>query len=217
MSTRERPVDAATRRARTALAVLGNEARLGRTEHGLSQADVGRAIGLSRSQVSRIERGLSPGVTVQTLARLHAAVGLDLSVRTYPGGQPLRDVARIALIRRLRAAVDPRWRWRFEVPLGLPGDRRAWDAVLARDQMQVAVEAETRVRDLQELERRVSLKQRDWAAGEVVLLLADTRSNRRIVRDFHDMLRAAFPRDGRIALEALRSGNAPGGNAAILL
>lgn len=48
------------------------------------------------------------------------------------------------------------------------GDRRAWDAVLARGQTQVTVEAETRVRDLQELERRRSLKHQDWAGGEAV-------------------------------------------------
>ncbi len=196
---------------------LGNEARLGRLEHGLSQCDVGRAIGLSRSQVSRVERGLAPNVSVRVLARLEAAVGLDLAVRTYPGGQPIRDAAHVALLRRLRAVIDPGWQWRTEVPVGPPGDRRAWDAVIGRPGTQVAVEAETRVRDLQSLERRVSLKQGDWGAGSVVLLLADTRSNRLVVRNYTDIILGTFPVDGRGALAALQSGIAPNGNAVILL
>ena len=217
VGTRERTVDAASRRSKAAVAAVGEEIRRARLEHGLSQAAVGAAAGVSRSQVSRIERGGVLNVSVRVLARLAAAVGLDLSVRAYPGGEPIRDAPHVALLRRLRAAVGNGWAWRAEVPVGPEGDQRAWDAVLARREVRVAVEAETRVRDFQALVRRVALKQRDSGVASVLLLLTDTRWNRRIVREFAIEWREAFPVDRRRALASLSAGEDPGGNAIVLL
>ena len=68
------------------------------------------------------------------------------------------------------------------MPLPNAGDRRAWDAVIGIARVRIGVEAETRARDEQELERRLSLKRRDGGVDHVILLLADTRSNRLFVR-----------------------------------
>jgi transcriptional regulator with XRE-family HTH domain len=78
MASRERPVDRGTRRAAEARFELGREARRARTDRGLSQAIVGRAVGMSPSEVSRIERGLIVEVSVLDLSRILAAVGLAL-------------------------------------------------------------------------------------------------------------------------------------------
>jgi transcriptional regulator with XRE-family HTH domain len=120
--TRVRAADMGSLKARSIIADLGTELRHTRIDHGLSQAAVGRAVRLSPSQVSRIERGDVPLVSLSNLARLLAVVGLELSARAFPAGPPIRDAAHRALLERFRARVSPTIAWRFEVPLGRIGD-----------------------------------------------------------------------------------------------
>jgi len=49
-------------------------------------------------------------VDLERAVLLHALVGLDLSVKSYAGGSPLRDRAHAALLARLRARLHPRLR-----------------------------------------------------------------------------------------------------------
>jgi transcriptional regulator with XRE-family HTH domain len=187
-------------------------------DHGLSQAEVARAVGISRSQVGRIERAEVPGLSVAHIARLLSVVGLELSARAYPAGLPIRDAAHRVLLDRLRKRAAASVAWRFEVPVGLPGDRRAWDALMLIGNARVAVEAETRPRDIQALQRRLALKQRD--SPEVtgaVLLLADTRYNRRLIREAGDALRAGLPTSSAAILEALAAGRDPEASGIVLL
>ena len=79
------------------------------------------------------------------------------------------------------------------------------------------VEAETRPRDRQALERRLALKLRDGDVSSMSLLLLDSRHNRDFVRAHADALAERFPVPGRRALELLRAGVNPGGNSIILL
>jgi transcriptional regulator with XRE-family HTH domain len=217
MGTKQRAVDLGTAKARSVVAALGDELRRAREEHGLSQAAVGRAAGISSSQVSRVERGLAKCLSIRQIARLLALVGLELSVRTYPAGQPIRDAAHRALLQRLRARVSPAIAWRFEVPLGRIGDQRAWDAVLLIGSSQVAVEAETRLRDVQALQRRISLKRRDDPGiASVILLLADTRHNRKLLREYGEAFRADLPLAATEIVVALKTGRDPGGSGVVL-
>jgi hypothetical protein len=103
------------------------------------------------------------------------------------------------------------------VPLPSAGDLRAWDALLRGSGWRCGVEAETRPRDLQALERRLALKQRDGAVDMLVLLLLDSRYNRALVREHADALHARFPVRGVRALELLGAGVSPGERAVILL
>lgn len=64
-------------------------------------------------------------------------------------------------------------------------------------------------RDLQTLERRVALEQRDGAMAVVILLAADTRANRAVLAAHREQLRARFPLDSRQVLAALRSDTLP--------
>jgi hypothetical protein len=95
------------------------------------------------------------------------------------------------------------------VPIPIHGDRRAWDAI--------AVEAETRLRDIQALERRIALKQRDGGVDVVILLVNDTAANRRVLAAHREALRARFPLDGRAILAALRAGRAPQDSGIVVL
>jgi transcriptional regulator with XRE-family HTH domain len=207
----------ADRQASQTLRELGRELRLARLDHDLSQATAADAAAVSRATWSRIERGAAPGIDIPDLARALAVVGLELHVRAYPGGAALRDVAHLRLLERLRARLHASARWATEVPLPNPGDRRAWDALVVVAGVRIGVEAETRVRDAQELQRRLSTKRRDGGVDLLVLLLADTRYNRGVLRAAGAGFWSAFPTDGRIALGHLSAGRAPDGDAIILL
>jgi transcriptional regulator with XRE-family HTH domain len=214
MPARPRRQDLAAQRA-TALRVdLGRSIRDARLAADLSLGEVARASGISVPQASRIERGLAPSLTFTQAAGMGAAVGLDLSARLYPAGDAIRDAAHSALIQRLRARIHPDLLLATEVPLPIPGDRRAWDAVIRGVGWQVPVEAETRPRDLQALDRRIALKLRDSGLEEVLLVLLDSATNRRLVAE---AMPSGSSFDGRSALARLAEGRYPGGSAVVLL
>lgn len=102
--------------------------------------------------------------------------------------------------------------------MGRAGDQRAWDAVLLIGTSQLAVEAETRLRDVQGLQRRLSLKRRDDPeVSGVLLLLADTRNNRTLAREHGEDLRSDFSLPAREMLTALADGRCPNGSGIALL
>jgi transcriptional regulator with XRE-family HTH domain len=220
MATQDHPANRGREQGRRAADELRRQVRDGRHDRGLSLRDVGRAVGLSASEVGRIERGLVP-LDVVRASTLLAVVGLELSVRAYPTGQPIRDRAHAALLDRLRSRLHAGLSWRTEVPLPIPGDLRAWDAVIRTGPRiapgwALAVEAETRPRDIQALERRVALKMRDSGIEAVILLLADTQHNRQLMRA-HRSFVDGFPVPGSRAMELLGAGVFPGGSAVVRL
>jgi hypothetical protein len=81
----------------------------------------------------------------------------------------------------------------------------------------VAVEAETPLRDVQALDRRLALKQRDGGIECLILLVADTRWNRELLGVHREDLRSRFPLDTRQVLLALRTGRAPGAGGIVVL
>lgn len=196
--------------------VLG-ELRNARLDRDLSEASLAATVGISASQYSRIERGLTRGISIEQATVLLAAVGLQLSVKAFPAGEPIRDAGHVALIDRFRACLHPSIRVRTEVPFPHAGDLRAWDVILVGEGWRHAYEAETRPRDRQALERRLALKVRDGGIDAVSLLLADSRHNRDFVRSNGPVLRERFPVPGRRALELLGAGVDPGAGSVILL
>jgi transcriptional regulator with XRE-family HTH domain len=218
MAVRERPADVGSRRAREILIELGRELHRARTDHGLSQAAVAAACRSTRAQVSRIERAESPQVSIVQMTRLLAVVGLELSARAYPSGRPIRDRAHLALLARFRKKVALSVAWRFEAPVGGAGDLRAWDAVMLVGLTEVAVETETRPRDVQALLRRLATKRRDDPGiSSVVLVMADTRHNRSLLKEFGEVVRAELPVASKVIIEALAAGREPGGSGIVLV
>ena len=217
MGTRERPSDIGAARGRALTREVLDELRAARLDRGLGGCDIARLAGISPAQYSRIERGLAESLSIERASVLLAAVGLELGVRAYPGGEPLRDGAHAALIGRFRAHLHRSLRLLTEVPFPAPNDRRAWDSVVVGPDWRHGVEAETRPRDRQALERRLALKLRDGDVSSMTLLLLDSRHNRDFVRANGDVLRERFPIPGRRTLELLRAGVDPGGNSIILL
>jgi transcriptional regulator with XRE-family HTH domain len=217
MGTHERRVDVGAARGRALRSMVLGELRNGRVDRGLGGADMARAAGISPAQYSRIERGLTDSLSIEQASLLLSIVGLELSVRVHPGGEPLRDAAHVALLRRFRACLHGSLRFTTEVAFPGFGDPRAWDGVVAAGDWRHGVEAETRPRDRQALERRLALKLRDGDVSSMSLLLIDSRHNRDFVRANWDSLGERFPIPGRRSLELLRAGVDPGGNSIILL
>jgi hypothetical protein len=154
---------------------------------------------------------------MERIVTVLAVVGLDLGARAYPAGPPVRDLAHLRLLARFRERIGTSWQWRPEVAIGSVGDARAWDGVLTRDGRVVAVEAETRLHDVQALLRRVGSKRRSGAVDRLVLVVADTRANREIVRVARPELVATFPADARRAWPALVAGILPPDDALLLV
>lgn len=220
MATRERPADRGRRRCRDALYRVALDARQARISAGLSHRDVANAIGVSHMKVGRFERTGTHDRSLAFVAAYCAVVGLDLAIRTYPAGDPIRDRAQLALLERLRARLHPSLRWQTEVALPIEGDLRAWDAEIRGRHpatWRARVEAETRISDGQALERRLSLKLRDDPGGHLVLLASDTRTNRAALRSLREGFRDMLPLGTREVMTALVAGRDPGGSGIVIL
>jgi transcriptional regulator with XRE-family HTH domain len=216
MPTRDRPADRGDRTARAAARRLAEELRRARRGAGLSQAITAEGAGISRSWLSRVERGLSPDIPLVVFARVGAVVGPTVALKAFPDGDAIRDAAHARLLERFRRRLHPGLKWRTEVPLPIPGDKRSWDGVVGGAGWQDAVEAETGVDDAQALERRVMLKRRDGGMDHVILVIADTRRNRDALAEAPAAF-AAFPLRTRQILASLRAGRHPGGSGIVLL
>jgi transcriptional regulator with XRE-family HTH domain len=215
MATRESPFDRARRGARAASNRLGTELRTARRSSGLSLAAVAAPCHLSPSQVYRVERGSVMGPSLEAVICIADVVGLDVSIRTFPHGDPIRDAGHARLLERLRRRLHPSLAFRNEVPLPIVGDLRAWDAVVGGAGWQIPVEAETVVDDVQALERKLALKLRDGGFDHVILLVADTARNRAALQA--TAVGDGYTLDGRAILGALREGRDPGDSGLVIL
>jgi transcriptional regulator with XRE-family HTH domain len=216
MPVRERPTDAASRRARQLHLMIGADLRGARRMAGISQDKLGAAVGLSGSEVGRIERGEAPWLTVTQAARLLKVVGLDLWAKTYPTGPPLRDAGHLRLLADFEKRLPPTLKCRREWPIPYDRDRRALDLKIDGLPKRTAVEAETGLHDLQALEREINLKRRDADIERMILLIRGTKRNREAVRAA-DALRRAFPASTRTVLSALSRGGDPGSDGIVIL
>jgi transcriptional regulator with XRE-family HTH domain len=185
---------AQARRTRISIGVEVREARLA---GGVSQQAAATSVGMSHAQFGRIERGELRNLTIEQVVRAYASVGLRLAAKPYPAGEPIRDAGQLQLLDRFRAVLPPVVRWRTEVPMPIAGDLRAWDAVAIFPDGTAAIEAETRIRDVQAIDRRIALKRRDAGIGIVLLVVSDTEANRAAIRAARTSLRANFPLDPR--------------------
>jgi hypothetical protein len=122
------------------------------------------------------------------------------------------------LLERFAARLGPIVTWRTEVPIPLPGDLRNADGVatVTTNDFDAIVEAETRLHDVQETERKLRAKQRDLGTTRAILLVADTRHNRRVIAAVPDLQRQ-FPVGTRSCLAALKAGRDPGADCLVIL
>jgi len=172
---------------------------------------------IPRSTYGRLERAGPPGTLIEQYAQAAAALGLRLSVRLYPDGEPVRDAGQIALLERFRRRMHPSPHLRSEVPLGIPGDLRAWDLSVTGLDWSIRVDAESRLYDIQAQTRRIELKREASGITVVILLVADTRRNRWVLAETRELLRGQFPLDTRAVLAALGAGRRPAASGIVVI
>ncbi len=76
------------------LFTIGNHLREARKKQGLSQADLARTLGMSRTTIGQIENGTVREIGVRKLIRMLDYLGLELRVRSagaFPTLEELRD------------------------------------------------------------------------------------------------------------------------------
>lgn len=217
MPNRIRLASEASLATRAQLIAIGRELRVARLTSGRRQVDVGEAVGMSSVHVSRVERGVAPGVRFRTLTGMAAAVGLKLWVRAYPAGRRLLDAPQLGVFADLRARTGDQWRWRTEVPMPIAADLRAADAVATNGACTVLVELITRLVDYQAQSRAALLKKRDLPADRLILVIRGSHANRRALAEAGDAVLASFPLGTRQVLRAMSRGADPGGDGIVVL
>ena len=120
---------------------------------------IARLAGVDPSVLSRVEAGsLRP--TLETYARIAAALGADLAARVYPQTGPrIRDRHQVRMAEVVIASLHPRWQVTPEVAVRSPV--RGWIDLALHDpgaQLVVAGELESELRRLEQLIR--------WSAAE---------------------------------------------------
>lgn len=203
------------RAARTRSELIGGWREL-RLAAGLTQATLARASGIARSTYADLERGRTVEVNLMRASIVSAALGQDLSLKLYPFGPPVRDVAHLRLLSLFVDRLSTAWRVTHEAPIPIDGDRRAWDLLL-EGPVSIGVEAETRPGDLQALERAIHLKQRDSGVTRVVFVVRGSKRNRLLIRELLPALRMAFPLGTAEVMRALHEGRDPGADGIAVL
>lgn len=181
---------------------------------GLTLQVVADALNVAHTTVQRTEHGHG-GMSLMLLARHAAVLGMRARIRIYPDGNAIRDAAQVSLIRRFRERIGNPGAWAFEVPIPIPGDQRALDAVLTLPAGRIGLEFITRMADAQAQLRAANLKRRDAALDRVVVVVQATHANRRALREAGVAL-AEFPGSSRRLLATLSAGQMPGTDGVIL-
>lgn len=207
-------------RARGLRRRVASDLRRAREDAGLSQRAVARAAGVSNATLSALERG-THDPTTEVLARVGAALGMDLSVRLYPGTGPLlRDHSQAAMIEALLRIRHVRWHPSLEVWVTRPL-KGVIDLVLESADPSdplVTTEAQSELRRLEQQIRWTHAKSEALAeahgrTASPLLLVRNTRAMRTVVAENTATLRTAYPARAADAFAAL-TGAAPWPGAA---
>jgi transcriptional regulator with XRE-family HTH domain len=192
----------------------GQELRELRLGLGVSQAEVARVVGVSRSVISELEAG-DPTVGLEIRRRAAIALGADLRINVYPGATPLlHDAAHARLVERLLRRRHRCWRAQTEARVPGPG-RSSTDVRLEAFGAIVAIEVETRIRAWDAVVRRCQEKReriQDALGGRAVvhavLCLPPTRHHRQLVAALGESARLTFPVPSERLRRALEEGTA---------
>jgi transcriptional regulator with XRE-family HTH domain len=193
---------------------IGRSLRAIRVRLGLRQVDVAKRAGVSRSFVSKVERGLARTGDLRRVEAICAALGADLDVRVRWHGEALDrllDEGHATVVAVLAAILTADgWEIGIEVTFNVYGDRGSIDVFgwHAATRSLLVAEIKSVVPDAQgtlaPLDRKVRVapmlaKDRGWVPATVsrLLVIGDTTTNRARVRRFDDLFAVALPDRGR--------------------
>jgi transcriptional regulator with XRE-family HTH domain len=220
----KRPELAADARRRNfdQLAGLGGSLEEARRRRRWTQEQLGRRAGVSRGSVSRIERGLGGGQTLDTWQRLALAAGTPMVVRLQR--DPLEDTAdaghlamqelvlrlgrRIGFHRSFELATRSAEPWR-STDVGLRDDRgrRLWLIECWNSIGDIGAGARSSTRKIAEAGAyAIAVRGEEAYRVASCWVLRDTRRNRELVRRYPEVFAARFPGSSRAWVEALTTG-----------
>jgi transcriptional regulator with XRE-family HTH domain len=194
---------------------FGAAVRAIRIRRGLRQADFAVAAGVSRTTVSRIERGRLEEVGLAAVRAVAGALDVRVDVvARWRGGELDRMLGKRhgamheALARCFAGLAE--WRLLPEVSFSIFGERGIIDALAwhAATRSLIVIELKSEIVDMQGLLGAVDRYHRlartvardrgfNPVAVSVWVVLADGRSNRRALAAHVTLLRGRFPVDGR--------------------
>ncbi len=218
MGTRQRAGDLGAADARRQVESVGRDIRGARLALGMSIAAAGRHGGMSPAQHGRIERGDIRRPTLDQVFRAARAVGLEGVLKVYPGSSPTRDEGQLVVLGRFERLLASPLVMPREVALPVQRDQRAWDGRIIGGDRPASVECEVHLHDTQAMARRIGLKSRDDpGAGVIILVVARSAHNRRVLAEHREALRLQFPLDGAAIARELRAGRVPRASGIIML
>ena len=190
---------------------LGRDLRTTARRRRLTQAELGRRIGLSRPRIGEIQRGQGASASLETWVKLGKAVGRPLAVsfsRDIDAQEP-GDAGHLAaqelvlgLARRHGRRAD------FELPTRPSDPARSIDVALLDDSAHalIVVEIWNRLDDLGAAARATTRKAAEAEGSAMITvrtgpayrvavcwLLVDTAANRRLVARYPEILQSRFP------------------------
>ena len=212
----------AARRNRAQLATIGEQVRTARGRRGWTQEQLGNRVGVSRSAVSAIERGLGGGHTLDTWQRV--AVALDIGLRVeltrdqYEGPADAGHLRIQELV--LRLARGAGFAGSFELPTRPLDPRHSADCgLLDRPGHRLIIaECWNTIGDLGAGARSTNRKIADAHAFAVSVfgtdsvevgacwVVRDTRRNRTLFETYPEIIRARFPGSSDAWVAALTRG-----------
>lgn len=202
---------------------FGLSIRALRRRRGWTQAELGGRAGVSRSAISRVERGEGDRLSARAMARITDALGARLLLRVLWQGEELDRLldgahARLVEVVLIRLAVDG-WLAIPEVTFMVQRERGAIDILAwhAGTSSLLVVEVKSVVPDVQAtlagIDRKARLapsiaRDRGWAAGSVsrLLVLPDDGTARRRVDAFGATASRRLRRDVRAGLPCTHDG-----------
>lgn len=206
---------------------MGSDARAARDRRRLTQAQLGARVGLSQSAISRAERGLGGGLTLDAWQRI--ALALAITLRVTLQRDPLAETADAGHLGMqelvLRVGRASGYRGLVELPTKPQDPWRSIDVALVDDvrRRMAVVECWNSIGDIGAAVRTSARKQADaealaaarWGehgpAGRVglVWVVRATARNRALVARYPEVFAARFPGSSAGWLRALTAGGDP--------
>jgi transcriptional regulator with XRE-family HTH domain len=188
---------------------LGRAVRALRRRLGWRQRDLAVAVGVSQALVSRVERGHGDVVLPRTIEAIARSLGARLVTYVDWNGEALDRLLDAehaslveAVVRVLRAAS---WEVQTEATFAIRGERGSVDVLAFHraSRSLLVIEVKSVLADAQETQSRLDRKVRlaaqigpaDWRPSSIsaLLVMADTRTNRRHVARLSATFGAAYP------------------------
>jgi transcriptional regulator with XRE-family HTH domain len=205
---------------------VGAAFRAVRLRRNWRQQDVADRAGVSRGLVSLIERGHVGSISVDALRQVGSVLEVRIDVNARWRGADLDRLLNAGhsnlAARVIEWLVTAGWEVAPEVSFSIYGERGVIDLLAwhAATRTLLVVELKTLIVDLHELiavtDRKTRLAKqigndRGWLAARVATLVvvSDTTTNRRRSASHRQLLRSAYPSDGRRLRGWLRNPAAP--------